>query len=173
VINAVLKATGCSVLLLLLGACNVGSDEGQQSTVAASNQLVVTTSSQGQTAKPVAAATANFSTEASKPKLTETYYLLLQGLNGSGKPVTNAYAFQKNVSAQGDHRVQLIWFEPNRAPDSSCLPELSGYELAYGHQPHNYNARLTFDLASQDMVCATVGTTECGDVRECRYTLNL
>jgi len=32
---------------------------------------------------------------------------------------------------------------------------------------------LNFDLASRDMSCATVGVTECGDVRECRYNLTL
>ncbi len=159
--------------MFLLSACNVGSDEGQQATVAASNQSVVTTPTQVQTAKPVVTSSINIATQSSKLDQPETYYLLLHGLNAVGKPVTNSYAFQKVISLQGDHSVQLIWFEPNRASDGSCLQELSGYALEYGQQPNNYNTRLTFDLASQDLACTTVGTTECGDVRECRYKLSL
>jgi hypothetical protein len=163
----VINAICCGGLMLLLGACNVGSDEGQQSTSASASQTFATTSSQYQISKPVAD---NTSPAASH---SETYYLLLHGLNAEGKPVTNAYAFQKYVNAPGNQSVQLIWFEPNRTADGTCLHGLNGYELEYGMQPGSYNIRLRFDLASRDMTCMTVGTTECGDVRECRYNLSL
>lgn len=128
---------------------------------------------QGQLAKPLLATGMNPGSDTSSASHPEAYYLLLHGLNAAGQSVTHSYEFQKNVKRQGDRSVQLIWFEPNRAVDGGCLQGLSGYALEYGRQPGTYDTSLTFDLASRDMTCTTVGTTECGDVRECRYNLTL
>jgi len=104
---------------------------------------------------------------------TETYYLLLQGINGSGQHISHAILFQRQVGTVDNPVVQLSWFEPNRNADGSCLRDLSGYELKYGQQANEYNTTLRFDLAAREISCTSVGSTECGDVRECRYQLTL
>jgi hypothetical protein len=158
--------------LMLLGGCNVGSDESQQSSSSAGSQTA-TTSTQGQTLKTTLSQTSTLISPTSVSTLTETYYLALHGLNAAGKKVTNSIVFQKSVKAGDSASVQLIWFEPNRQANGSCLQDLSSYELEYGQQPNSYNTKLTFDLAAREMSCTTVGVTECGDVRECRYKLSL
>jgi len=158
----------------MLGGCNVGSDEGGQSTSSSStSSQTATTSTQGQTLKPTLTQSPNLITSASAPSQMDSYYLALHGLNAAGEKVTNTIVFRKSVTANNNPRVQLIWFEPNRQVNGSCLQDLSGYALEYGQQPDSYNTKLSVDLASRDMTCTTVGATECGDVRECRYNLSL
>lgn len=149
-------------MCLLLSGCNVGSDEGQQPAANTGNTSGTTNSSSTSTQK--------VGTVGSE---TTTYYLLLQGLNASGQPVSHAIQFQRQVSSSDFPSVQLTWFEPNRNADGSCLRDLSAYELKYGQQASDYNTTLSFDLAARDMSCTSVGSTECGDVRECRYTLSM
>jgi hypothetical protein len=163
VTNWKLEAAGlCG--MLLLGGCNVGSDEGQTPTASVNSQTVSAASVTGQISKPQ---------PESASTRTELYYLVLHGLDAAGKRIGQALEFRKTVSETDSASVQLIWFEPNRKADGSCLRELRGYDLEYSQQPGVYNTQLTFDLASRDMTCSTVGTTECGDVRECRYNLTL
>lgn len=158
-------------LFLLLGACNVGSD--QQPTGSISTMPAQTSSVQAQAVKPAVTATTTATTPVTAETHTEIYYLVLHGLNAAGAGIGNSIEFQKSVQTDKNPGVQLIWFEPNRKADGSCLQDLSAYRLEYGMQPNNYNTTLKFDLASRDMSCSTVGTTECGDVRECRYNLTL
>lgn len=158
--------------LLTLGGCNVGSDDGQTSSSAASAQTT-TTSQQAQSLDSTLSSSSNTATTASGPAQTVTYYLVLQGTNANGDRITNSIVFKKSVSASNASSVQLIWFEPNRNTEGSCTRDLNGYELKYGQQPNTYNTSLQFDLASRDMSCTTVGSNECGDVRECRYNLSL
>lgn len=154
-------------MALLLGACNVGSDEGQQASATSSNTNGTSNLSPASTQKLTSVA----SSEASSPM--ENYYLLLQGVDSRGQAVSHAILFQRQVSAPDNPVVQLSWFEPDRNPDGSCLHNLSAYQLKYGQQANSYNTSLNFDLAARDMSCTSVGTTECGDVRECHYKLSL
>lgn len=155
--------------LLVLGGCNVGSDESQQPNTSTSSQAITATSVQGQLLKTAVSPT----TTATTVTHTETYYLVLHGVTTAGERIGSSIMFQKNVSSSDSPSVQLIWFEPNRKADGSCLQDLGGYDLEYGLDPSSYNTTLTFDLTSRDMSCTTVGSTECGDVRECRYNLTL
>lgn len=166
--NALLRTLAGIGMILLLAGCNVGSDEGQQSAANTGNTSGTTSSSSTSAQKTIITAVGS---ETTAP--TETYYLLLQGLDGSGQHISHAIAFQRQVSESNHPSVQLIWFEPNRHADGSCLRDLSGYELKYGQQANEYNTSLRFDLAAREMSCTSVGSTECGDVRECRYQLTL
>ena len=168
----IFSAIGCCGLLALAG-CKVGSDESQQPTASTSSQTAATASLTGQLLKTTAISLANEPATTLAPARTETYYLVLHSLNMTGVRSGNAIEFQKSVKNSESSKVQLIWFEPRRKSDGSCLQDLSGYELEYGLQRDSYNTTLKFDLASPDMVCTAVGTTECGDVRECRYNLTL
>lgn len=166
--NNLLKTLAGLGMALLLGGCNVGSDEGTQSAANAGNiNINGTTSSSPASAQKVTAVGSQTNTP------TDTYYLLLQGIDGSGQPVSHAIQFQRQVSSPDNPVVQLTWFQPNRNADGSCLRDLSGYELKYGQQANDYNTTLRFDLAAREMSCTSVGSTECGDVRECRYKLSL
>ncbi|MBI1422501.1 MAG: hypothetical protein GC149_03470 [Gammaproteobacteria bacterium] len=155
------------VPLLLLGGCDVGSDEGQPPGGISSSQSNSQAVPATQTLKsaPTAVATASAS--------TDTYYLKLFAVNAAGDRVSDAVLFEKSVPRQGDGVVQLVWFEPVRKADGSCLRELSGYALQYGLQSETYSVSMAFDLASPALACTSVGTTECGDVRECRYQTTL
>ena len=159
--------------LLALGGCNVGSEESQQPTASTSSQTAATTALQGQLLKPAVTAASTDPADVQAGSQPETYYLVLHGLDATGQRLANAFEFRKSVGNADNSGVQLIWFEPNRDAEGGCLSGLGGYELEYGMQPDAYNTTLKFDLASPDMVCTTVGTTECGDVRECRYNLAL
>ena len=155
------------VLLLLLGGCDVGSNEGQQPSGISSSQSNSQTAAATQTQK-LAQTTVSASNAG-----TDNYYLKLYGVNAEGKRIGDTILFEKSVSHQGDGAVQLVWFEPARKADGSCMQELSGYALQYGAQPDTYTVSMAFDLASPALACTTVGTTECGDVRECRFQTTL
>lgn len=159
-------------LVLLLGGCNVGSDQSQPNT-SGGTQPAATTTVQSQLLSTALTPTAKPTALATIPAHTDTYYLVLHGVNAAGERIGYSIDFQKNVANTGNPAVQLIWFEPNRKADGTCLQDLSGYDLEYGLQATDLNTTLKFDLASRDMTCTTVGTTECGDVRECRYNLAL
>jgi len=158
--------------VLLLGGCNVGSDTSQPNN-SGGTQPAATTTVQGQSLSSTLTPTAKPTAPATTSTHTDTYYLVLHGVNAAGERIGYSIEIQKNVSNTGNPSVQLIWFEPNRKADGTCLHDLSGYDLEYGLQANDLNTTLKFDLASKDMACTTVGTTDCGDVRECRYNLTL
>lgn len=171
-VNGLLSAVGYGSLLLLIGGCNVGSDENQRPTASGVTQTSAAFAVQGQTLK---AAVMPAMTTAPVDALNhpQTYYLILQGVNAAGAPVGNATEFTQAVVNADNPSVQLIWFEPNRNADGSCLADLSAYNLHYGLQQDQLNVSMKIDLASEAMACTTVGATECGDVRECRLNLSL
>lgn len=170
----IFNTAGVGGLLLALGGCNVGSDQNQLPNPTVSTQPALTSAIQPRSLNNAApSTTANATTAVAASTHTQTYYLVLHGINPVGERIGSAIDFQKSVQDSNNPSVQLIWFEPNRKADGTCLPALGGYDLEYGLQPDRYNTSLRFDLASRDMSCTTVGTTECGDVRECRYNLTL
>jgi hypothetical protein len=168
VVKRIYSTVALAGLFTSLIGCDVGSDQSTQPNSSTSTQPAQTSTVQAQSVR-LALSTA----PATVAVHTQTYYLVMHGLNAKGERIGTSLEYQKSVSLVNNPSVQLIWFEPNRKADGTCLQDLSGYNVEYGLQPASYNTSLNFDLASRDMSCATVGVTECGDVRECRYNLTL
>ena len=170
VVKLVIRVCGYGCALLLAG-CNVGSDENQQpgstgGTVSSLSTQSVQVSKPGSTSSQIIQSTTD------QPQ-SDVYTLVMHGVNSSGERIGSAVQFQKVVSPNQTSPVELIWFQPARAADGSCLHDLAGYDVVYNTVPASNDVTLPFDLASRDLTCTSVGTTECGDVRECRYNLTI
>lgn len=159
---------GC---VLLLTGCNVGSEENQ-SVTGISSQVSAANTTTGSLAKPAPVVNES-SASAAVPAQSEVYQLVVHGVNSVGQRLGTALQFQKTVMNSKSNAVELIWFEPARAADGSCLRDLAGYDVVYSAQASATEITVAFDLASRDLSCTAVGATECGDVRECRYQLTL
>jgi hypothetical protein len=168
----IFSVAGFGGLCLLLAGCNVGSDQPQPPIPTDTSQPALASSSQP-LSRTLAAQAPTAPSPVTTPSHTQTYYLVLHGFTTAGERIGYSIALQKAIPQGSNPDVQLTWFEPTRNADGSCLSGLAGYDLQYGLQPDSYYVSLRFDLASRDMSCTTVGTTECGDVRECHYTLTL
>lgn len=104
--------------------------------------------------------------------ITTSYYIVVRAINYDGVESGNSNEAQVTVTESGNTSLRLSWNEPTQNVDGSCLNDLSAYSIRYGGDPGSYDNQVDVAISSPALSCSIIGSSACGDTRQCSYTLS-